>query len=496
MGLFLYNTLSRQKEEFQPLTKPVRIYTCGMTVQDRPHLGHLRAYITSDVLRRYLEFSGYEVKSIQNFTDIDDKVIQRAKEENTDYRILAQRNIDEYLEVARLLNIKPATVYPRATQHIQEIIGLIEQLIAKGLAYPAEGDVYFEVKKFPGYGKLSKKKLDDLVAGARIAPDEKKRNPEDFALWKAAKPDEPWWESPWGRGRPGWHIECSAMAIHYLGVSAAGFQPIDIHTGGEDLIFPHHENEIAQAEGATGKPFARFWLHNAFLNLTGAKMSKSTKHFIAAKEVLTRFTPNAIRLYFLQCHYRSPIEYDNEWLVAAERAFERIENFLQQVEERLPLDTVLPEPSMNDFQQAMDDDLNTSKAVGVIFELVGQGFKSLESGSVPVEFYASVQKSLKVLGFGPPRRGGLRAALERYGSMMLKMEKSPSPHGSALERYAQSRMEKSPSADQQDLINHLIASRTLLRKEGKYEQADDVRKILTSLGIKIEDTKEGTRIIF
>ncbi len=463
MALSLFNTLSRQKEEFsarsepQPLAQTVRMYTCGMTVQDRPHLGHLRAYITSDVLRRYLEFSGYEVKSIQNFTDIDDKVIERAKEENTDYRILAQRNIDEYLAVARLLNIRPATVYPRATQHIQEIITLIETLIAKGLAYPADGDVYFEVKKFAGYGKLSKKNLDDLVAGARIAPDEKKRNPEDFALWKAAKPDEPWWQSPWGRGRPGWHIECSAMALHYLGEHAARFEPIDIHTGGEDLIFPHHENEIAQAEGATGKPFVRFWVHNAFLNLTGAKMSKSTKHFILAQEALEHFSPNAIRLYFLQSHYRSPIEFDHQRLEVAESGWERLKSFLSQVEERLSNETVIPEPALDDFRRAMDDDLNTPQALGSIFESASQGFKILETGSLPVESYATARRSLENLGF--------------------------------------SLAKKDASADQQCLIDLVVETRNRLREKGEYELADAIRKKLTDLGIKVEDTKKGTRTI-
>lgn len=458
MGFLLFNTLTRKKEEFRPLTDTVRMYTCGMTVQDRPHLGHLRAYITSDVLRRYLEFLGYKVTMIQNFTDIDDKVLERAKDENIDYRVLAQRNIDEYLEVAQLLNIKPATVYPRATQHIQEIISLIEKLISKGFAYQAEADVYFEVKRFPDYGRLSKKKLDDLVAGARIAPDEKKRNPEDFALWKAAKPEEPWWESPWGKGRPGWHIECSAMAIHYLGESVARFEPIDIHTGGEDLIFPHHENEIAQAEGATGKPFARFWVHNAFLNLAGAKMSKSTKHFILAKEALENFSPNAIRLYFLQSHYRSPIGFDNERLEAAESSWKRIENFLDRVQEKLPSGQTLPSHSVNDFKQAMDDDLNTPQALGWIFDLVSQGFKALEGGSVPLEFYTQVRLGLEVLGFSLKKKG--------------------------------------LSADQESLINLLIETRLRLRAKGEYELADEIRTKLSRLGIKFEDTKEGTRIIF
>ncbi|MCX8014435.1 MAG: cysteine--tRNA ligase, partial [candidate division WOR-3 bacterium] len=272
MALVLTNTLTQKKETFNSPSNTVNIYICGMTVQGPPHFGHLRAYITADILIRYLQYLGYKTKVIQNFTDIDDKIIEKSLEEKTDYRIIAKRNIDEYFEVADKMNIKRADFYPYATQHIQEIIELIQKLIDKGFAYQSNADVYFAVEKFTDYGKLSKKRLDDLVAGARVEIREHKKHPADFALWKASKENEPWWQSPWGKGRPGWHIECSAMAMCHLG------ETIDIHLGGEDLIFPHHENEIAQSESATGKPFVRYWIHNAMLNLTGEKMSKSTKH--------------------------------------------------------------------------------------------------------------------------------------------------------------------------------------------------------------------------
>ena len=361
MSLKLTNTLTGRAEEFKPLSGTVGIYTCGMTVQDQPHVGHMRAYVTSDILRRYLEFSGYKVMALQNVTDIDDKIIARSQEEKTDYRIIAERYHQEYLDVADRMNILRPNVFPRATQHIQEMIELIERLVAKGVAYESGGDVYFEVAKFPDYGKLSKKKVEDLIAGHRVALGELKRSPADFALWKAAKPDEPYWHSPWGKGRPGWHIECSAMSMHYLG------DTFDIHMGGEDTVFPHHENEIAQSEAATGKPFARFWIHNAHLNLTGEKMSKSTKHFYAARDILDKYSANAVRLYFLKAHYRSPIEFSHERLDEAEAAWTRIDNFLKRAT------GTDAKPDFAPFKAAMDDDLNTPQTLGLIFDAVAAG---------------------------------------------------------------------------------------------------------------------------
>ena len=429
----------------------VRIYACGMTVQDRPHLGHMRAYITVDVLRRYLESLGYKVTLVQNFTDIDDKVLIRAREEGRDYRILTQRYIDEYLDVADELNIKRASFYPRATQHIQEIIELIQRLLQKGLAYESGGDVYYDVTKFPGYGKLSGKRIEDLIAGARVEPTEHKRNPLDFVLWKGKKEGEPYWLSPFGEGRPGWHIECSAMAMHYLG------ETLDIHAGGEDLIFPHHENEIAQSEGATGKTFVRFWFHNAFLNLKGEKMAKSTKHYYAVRDLLEKYSPNALRLFLLQTHYRTQIEFDFEAVERAERSFKRIEDFLLRAEPNLAKEWQIKSDSP--FREAMEDDLNTPKALALIFDLVSQGFKALEENRDLSDYYYQVKRYLEILGFEFTH---------------LKRERRKK---------------------EEELLQLVIKTRQSLREKGEYSLADDVRKGLLDIGYKVEDTKEGTRVI-
>ena len=297
MQFRIYNTLTRKIEEFKPL-KPnhVGIYMCGMTVQDRPHLGHIRTFLVGDTLRRYLEYLGFEVTYVQNFTDIDDKIIKKAQEENIDWRSLGQKYVDKYLKSAEKLNIKPATHYPRATQFIQEIIDIVKTLIQKGFAYEAGGSVYFDVTKFPEYGKLSGKKIEELLEGARIEPDPNKRHPFDFALWKAYKEGEPYWYSPWGKGRPGWHIECSAMSTHFLG------QPFDIHAGGQDLIFPHHEDEIAQSEAARGVKFVNYWMHTGSMQIRGEKMSKSTGLFFAIDDILGEYSPQAVRLFILQKH--------------------------------------------------------------------------------------------------------------------------------------------------------------------------------------------------
>ncbi|UCG50640.1 MAG: cysteine--tRNA ligase, partial [Candidatus Latescibacterota bacterium] len=319
MSLRVYDTQRAKKLEFQPVHEgKVGVYFCGMTVQDKPHMGHMLAFVAGDMIRRYLEYKGYDVTFIQNFTDIDDKIIDKANEEGVDYTEVAERNIKAYFDAANALHIRPATLYPKATEHIQEIIDLIATLVEKGHAYEAGGDVYFRVRTFDDYGKLSKRKVDDLMAGARIAVGEHKDDPLDFALWKGAKPDEPWWDSPWGRGRPGWHIECSAMSMKYLG------ETLDFHGGGEDLIFPHHENELAQSEAATGHPFVHFWLHNGLLNLKGEKMSKSTGHFFAMEDVLGEFSGEVVRFYLLSAHFRKPSEYSRERLEEAKRGYERL----------------------------------------------------------------------------------------------------------------------------------------------------------------------------
>lgn len=434
MPLKLTNTLSGRCEEFQPLSDIVRIYTCGMTVQDRPHIGHMRAYVTADVLRRYLAFLGYRVYAVQNVTDIDDKIIARSQAEQRDYRLIAEQFHQEFLLVADRMNILRADVYPRATQHISEMIALIEQLIEKGYAYVAGGDVYYDVTKFSDYGKLSKKRLDDLIAGFRVETAEQKRHPADFALWKAAKPGEPYWYSPWGKGRPGWHIECSAMAIHYLGAS------FDIHMGGEDTVFPHHENEIAQSEAATGKPFARFWIHNAHINLTGEKMSKSTGHYLAAQEILQQYDANALRLYFLKAHYRTPIEFSFERLGEAQAAWNRIQNFLL----RNPAGD--GESDREPLVAAMNDDLNTPHALGLVFDAVTQGNAQ------------RVAAYLQILGFALPQ---------------------PSV----------------PTASRKEQLEELVRRREQARRNRDFALADRLRDELQALGFTVEDTPAGTRLI-
>jgi cysteinyl-tRNA synthetase len=436
MSLKLTNTLTGRAEEFKPLSGTVGIYACGMTVQDRPHVGHMRAYVTSDVLRRYLEFSGCKVMALQNVTDIDDKIIARSQEEKTDYRVIAERYHQEYLDVADRMNIRRPDIFPRATQHIQEMIELIERLMEKGAAYESGGDVYFEVAKFPDYGKLSKKKVEDLIAGHRVAPGELKRSPADFALWKAAKPGEPYWYSPWGKGRPGWHIECSAMAMHYLG------DTFDIHMGGEDTIFPHHENEIAQSEAATGKPFARFWIHNAHLNLTGEKMSKSTKHFYAARDILDKYSANAVRLYFLKAHYRSPIEFSYERLDEAEAAWARIDNFLKRA------GAPQTEPDLAPLRAAMDDDLNTPHALGLVFDAVSSG----DAGRVA--------RYLDVLGF--------------------RVSEAATT---------------GPDADRRAETERLLEQRRQARNDRDFALADKLRDRLDGMGFIVEDTPQGQRLI-
>ncbi|MGH7360330.1 MAG: cysteine--tRNA ligase, partial [Candidatus Methylomirabilales bacterium] len=363
MPLRLYSTLTQRKEEITPLTAgEVRMYVCGVTVYDLCHLGHARSLLTFEVLRRYLRFRGYGVRMVRNFTDVDDKIIRRAQEAGTTWDVVADRYVREFQTDMARFELPQADDEPRATAHIPAMVALIERLLARGLAYVVEGDVYFRVRAHPGYGCLSHRNLDDLRAGARVEVDERKADPLDFALWKRFKPGEPAWDSPWGPGRPGWHIECSAMAMHYLGDS------FDVHGGGEDLIFPHHENEIAQSEGATGKPFARVWVHNGFVRIQQEKMSKSVGNVFTIRELLSKFSPDALKLFLLGTHYRSPIDYAPEKVEEAGRALDRIRVLAEAVEalEEGPAGARLPgglEPALaaarEEFVAAMDDDLNT-----------------------------------------------------------------------------------------------------------------------------------------
>lgn len=460
MSLQLHNTLTRNKEEFVPIDPSlVKLYVCGMTVQDRPHIGHMRAYIVSDILKRWLMYKGFKVKQIQNFTDIDDKIIERSKVLGIDYRELAERNIEEFMNCCDIVGIKRADFYPRATQHIKEIIELISKLIERGYGYVTESGVYFEISRFSDYTKLSGKHLADLIKGARVKVDETKRSPLDFVLWKLAKEGEPFWESPWGRGRPGWHIECSAMCITHLG------ETIDIHTGGEDLIFPHHENEIAQSEAATGMPFARFWLHNGLLQFHGDKMSKSTGQFVPAFDLLEKYNPGAVRLFFLSVHYRHPMEYNEQGLKEAESALVRIKETLWNLKERRKekqesgggaRENSGIHRFWNDFSDAMDNDLNTPKAIGSIYSLIKEiNFISGDMDDKTASLYKeTLTSSLNLLG--------------------INIEESTCSEGTPK------------------LLDTVLEIRQKLREDKKYSLADMIREKLSSIGIVIRDTEEGS----
>ncbi len=367
MPIYLYNTLTAKKEEFIPLNPPeVTFYTCGITSYDYCHVGHARVYVVFDCIRRHLAYRGYRVRYVQNFTDIDDKIIKRAAELGESCESLTTRFIAACLEDLHALNILPAEAYPKATAYIVEMQALIGTLIQKGAAYVSEGDVYFSVSAFPEYGKLSKKILEDLISGSRVDVSDIKRNQLDFVLWKSAKPDEPFWESPWGKGRPGWHIECSAMVLASFG------QTIDIHAGGQDLIFPHHENEICQSECATGKPFATYWLHNGFVTIRDEKMAKSAGNFFTIRDILQKYSGEVIRFFLLKTHYRSPLGFSLEGLDEAQQALSRLHHT-----QRLAVDW--PDPAAHQaaecavfrtrFEEAMDDDFNTAGAIGVLFDL-------------------------------------------------------------------------------------------------------------------------------
>ncbi len=483
MSLRLYNTLSKKSEDFIPKKEnTVGIYTCGLTVQGPPHVGHIRAALNRDILVRWLEHLGYDVQNYENFTDIDDKVIEKQKEYHKDWRRIAQEHIDTYLWACDELNIKRATFYPRASQHIEEIIALVQKLIDKGYAYEKSGDVYFRVRAFPDYGTLSNKSIDELMSGARIAPTDTKDDPLDFALWKAAKPGEPYWDSPWGKGRPGWHIECSAMSMHYLG------EAFDIHTGGEDLIFPHHENEIAQSRAATGKDYAHYWLHNGWVLLEGEKMAKSTGHYFLIEDVLKGYAPNVVRLFLIKTQYRNQIEYSCERLDEARAAYLRILTYLKEFRERTEMET----PLLHDeFTKSMNDDLNTPGALGVIFELVNRGFER-ESQEVT----ESIRYYLTILGFKEHIPDNpfdeVMDALRIVKNELKEQQKDDLL--AAIEKDSARMIDDIKSIEDTfpGIVNLLLRIRQRLRREGNYESADHIRKLLAARGITLQDLSDGT----
>jgi cysteinyl-tRNA synthetase len=462
MGLRIYDTLTASKRPFEPVTPgKAGMYVCGMTVQDRPHVGHIRASLSGDLMRRYLQYLGYDVTYVYNFTDVDDKIIERAQKEGLEYAAVSERNIDAYLRFADFYNIQRATVYPRATQHIPEILDLIRRLIDQGVAYAAAGDVYFEVRKKPDYGKLSKRNVDDMRSGARIEVGEHKRDPLDFVLWKGAKPGEPAWDTPWGPGRPGWHIECSAMSMKYLG------EHFDIHGGGQDLIFPHHENEIAQSESATGKPFANFWTENGMVNLSGDKMSKSTGVLLYAEDIAARFDPEVVRYYLLSTHYRSPIEFSEERLQEAGVGYQRLRAPLERAgvwsAARSSADLVGPLRKAADeaetrFHESMEDDFNSAKALGHLFDLARELNRAFDEG---LDLEA----------------GRAAARLHRLGQLLGLFWKPPA---AAAEWPAE--------------VAALVAVREEARKSKDWKRADEVRAKLLELGAVVEDGADGPRL--
>ena len=460
MAIRIQNTLTRRLQPLEPIDdKVVKMYVCGPTVYDRAHIGHAMSAVVFDVIRRYLQYRGYRVIHVMNFTDVDDKIINRANELGVPPLDLAQRYIDEWFEHVRALNLLPAHHYPRVSHVMPQVIEIVQTLVEKGYAYPVDGDVYFRVHEFADYGTLSGRSLEEAQAGARVRVDERKEDPLDFALWKAAKPGEPSWECPWGRGRPGWHIECTAMAVHYLG------QQIDIHGGGTDLIFPHHENEIAQAEAYTGRsPFARYWLHNGMLQLRGEKMSKSLGNLVTVEEFLAEHEADVLRLVFLSSHYSKPLGYDDEVVADAERALSRLRGGLRPPIGALdagdPVAALGAEvaAAREGFHTAMDDDFNTAGASGHVFNLV-RAINVARDAGVGGGAFAAAQTALlqltQVLGLELREVGG-------------------------------------KGADVAPFIETLIVVRASLRKEKRWAQADAIRDRLQALGVVLEDGPQGT----
>jgi cysteinyl-tRNA synthetase len=469
MTIKIYNTLTRQREELKPIEPDkIRMYMCGPTVYDYFHIGNARPFIMFDIFRRYLTYRGYEVKFVTNLTDVDDKIIKKANEENISTTAVAEKYSKAFFEDTKKLGILEADAYPRATENISDIIQLIEKLVQNGVAYPVDGDVFYSVTEFPGYGKLSGKHIDELESGARVEVDSRKENPLDFALWKAAKPGEPYWDSPWGKGRPGWHIECSVMSMKHLGES------FDIHAGGVDLIFPHHENEIAQSEGATGKPFVKYWMHNGFLNIEGEKMSKSLGNFFTAREIMEKYHPAIIRMFFLLKHYRSPINFSEERILEAQSALERIITTLENIdllfnEQEIKNKDVTPSLSQSiddlkqEFINEMDDDFNTAGAMSKIFDLVKEANLILAKGQIPQDDLLSLIKIKQII-----------EEFDNFLGILYYKETTQS------------------SIKEEALIDILIDVRSKLRAEKQWSLADYIRDQLDSVGVELKDHPEKT----
>jgi cysteinyl-tRNA synthetase len=476
MSLRVYNTMTGRKETFEPLHPgKVGMYVCGVTVYDYCHIGHARANVVFDVIFRYLQFIGYDVTYVRNYTDVDDKIIKRANERGISSDALAKEFIQAFDEDMKRLGLAEPTIQPKATHHIEHIIDLVKRLVERGIAYEAAGDVYFSVGEFPSYLKLSKRNMDEMRSGARIAPGEHKRNPMDFALWKAAKPGEPSWDSPWGPGRPGWHIECSAMAMQYLGES------FDIHGGGKDLVFPHHENEIAQSEGATGKPFVKYWLHNGFVNVNQEKMSKSLGNFFTIRDILNSYDPEVLRFFILTAHYRSPIDFSDQNLQEARLGLSRFYEALQAADEVLAAckqsDAESDAGSALEaaFREAMDDDFNTAAAIGQLFDAV----RTINRLITEKGFRKNREKVAEVRE--------LRDALLKLGDVLGLFASEPAAWLKQL-NLALLAHSGYTEADMEEFIRH----RQEARKNKDFARADEIRDKLAAKGIQLLDGPQGT----
>ncbi|MBN1381492.1 MAG: cysteine--tRNA ligase [Deltaproteobacteria bacterium] len=489
MSLKIYNTATKKKETFIPMSEgKIGMYVCGITAYDSCHIGHARSAVVFDVMTRYLRYRGYDIFYVRNFTDVDDKIITKAKDSGLNYSEIAERYIGEHNEDMDALGIARPDAAPRATQYIQEMIRLIEKLIAKDLAYVVDGDVYYAVENFSDYGKLSGRNLDDMMAGARIDVNENKKNPLDFALWKASKEGEPWWESPWGQGRPGWHIECSVMSQKYLG------DTFDIHGGGEDLIFPHHENEIAQSEGATGKTFVRYWIHHGFVRINREKMSKSLKNIMNVRDILKHYHPEIVRFFILQTHYKSPLDFSDEALAEARRGMERFYTALKSIQDALKgseesqialnFEDFAPENQdaadnlsqlPDRFVEAMDDDFNTAKAIGHLFDAV-----RLINSLMADRDYRLTDETAAVLRLA-------EKTFRDLGEVLGLFLDDP-------DQYFLS--DRNREAEKRDLnveeIDRLVEERRSARVAKNWQRADEIRDLLAEKQIVLKDTPQST----
>jgi cysteinyl-tRNA synthetase len=473
--LKIHNSLTKKKETFRPVDPEcVKIYVCGPTVYDSCHIGHARSVVVFDVIVRYLKASGYKVAYVRNFTDIDDKIINRANELGLSTQELSEKFIKEFYDDMDALKVERATEEPRATEHISDIIHVIECLFERNHAYQAGNDVFFAVDSFDDYGKLSGRKLEDMQAGARVEVDERKKNPFDFVLWKGAKPGEPMWDSPWGKGRPGWHIECSAMSTHFLG------ERIDIHGGGEDLQFPHHENEIAQSEGAFGKGFVTYWVHNGFVQINHEKMSKSLGNFLMIKDILKQYHPEVVRLFLLSNHYRSPVDFTDQAMKEADAGLEKIYTFLERIIRKIGTDQVVSSKGetgelWSQFCKAMDDDFNTARAIGHVFESIRRLNRQMDG---------MAENDSQKEG---TRLGAVLADFINVGKVLGIGMEDPS----TFFEQKKNKVLKEEAVDGA-LVEKLIAERNQARKENNWSRADQIRDQLAAMNVLLEDRPEGT----